>query len=370
MILLLSLIGFISSNAQNIFEIEVAPKKYDCMGFIQQTCFKVRFKDSADWEYMYENIEGFNYQTGYNYRILIKIEKIENPQADASNRKISFIEMIEKTESVSDFSKLANGKYSWLTFKGEPIKTGDGMELNSGQFNLHYCNQVNGNYTETMEGMIKFNAVTRTKMACLDQVPSEDDLLNELARVNKYTISGGILNLYNNSEKLFELSTPETIKKDEDKPVAIPGAAKSFYGTTTLTLINATDSAIVKRKLGRKMDVKIYSQTGKGKIVLQRDKDSKAGKFKLQFKDLATLEKMHIQFSESAAYTTSFYQTTEIHREHILLPTKDLKTMKKYKEQIKVKRVLTGGYSLVIPADIMGDYTNITLEWWNSVKKQ
>lgn len=362
--LVLVLLTSVFINAQNIYEIEVAPKKYDCVGVGPQTCYKVRFKDSSDWQYLYEEIEGFVYQPGNYYRILIKIEKNSFTPADASARKISFIEMIEKTPAPNESGRLNNGSYTIVSYKGKSLLTGDTFVLQNGAFRFHYCNYISGKYTESDNEKISFHSMVSTKMACLDQKPSEYELLNDLQKVNKYTLSGGSLKLFYNNEKLFEFEKTETfVAGSNEKPTAVEGASKSFYGTTTVSLFSNTDSAIVKRKLGRKLDIQLFSQTGKGMMLLQRDPDSKAGKLKLKFKDLESLEFMQIRFNPSATYTTSFFKTSEIHRESILLPTKDLKTNNLYKEQIKVKRLLSGGYSLVVPASIMTQHTNIYLTW-------
>lgn len=353
-------------NAQNIYEIEVAPKKYDCVGVGPQTCYKVRFKDSSDWQYMYEEIEGFVYQPGNYYRILIKIEKNSFTPADASSRKISFIEMIEKTPAPSESGRLGNGSFTVVSYRGKTLQVNDTFVLQNGAFRFHYCNYISGKYSESDNEKISFYSLISTKMACIDQKPSEYELLNDLQKVNKYTLSGGSLKLFYNNEKLFEFEKTETFTAgSDDRPVAVEGASKSFYGTTTVSLFSPTDSAIVKRKLGRKLDLQLFSQTGKGMMLLQRDPDSKAGKLKLKFKDLESLEYMQIKFSTSTSYTTSFFKNSEIHRENILLPTKDPKTLKLYQEQIKVKRLLAGGYSLVVPASIMAQYINIYITWKN-----
>lgn len=47
---------------------------------------------------MYDPIEGFEYEQGYEYVIEVKIEHIENPPADGSSLKYSLIRVISKTK--------------------------------------------------------------------------------------------------------------------------------------------------------------------------------------------------------------------------------------------------------------------------------
>lgn len=51
---------------------------------------------------MYDSIEGFEYEQGYEYVIEVKIEHKENPPADGSNLKYSLIRVISKTKKNSE----------------------------------------------------------------------------------------------------------------------------------------------------------------------------------------------------------------------------------------------------------------------------
>ncbi|MBC8616699.1 DUF4377 domain-containing protein [Parabacteroides faecis] len=51
---------------------------------------------------MYDPIEGFEYEQGYEYVIEVKIEHIENPPADGSSLKYSLIRVISKTKKNSE----------------------------------------------------------------------------------------------------------------------------------------------------------------------------------------------------------------------------------------------------------------------------
>ena len=46
----------------------------------------------------FNNIEGFNYEPGYEYLLTVSTTKIENPPADGSSIKYTLIKQISKTK--------------------------------------------------------------------------------------------------------------------------------------------------------------------------------------------------------------------------------------------------------------------------------
>lgn len=83
------------ANEKIIF---VAPNKIDCTGVVRMKCLQTKDKESDNWSNFYSNIEGFNYQSGYEYVLQIKTEKVENTPADASSIKYTLVREISKTK--------------------------------------------------------------------------------------------------------------------------------------------------------------------------------------------------------------------------------------------------------------------------------
>jgi len=69
----------------------------DCQGVIPQKCMKTRTDDKADWQYFYDQIEGFEFAAGYRYKLRVKITKLEDVPQDASSLHYQLIEVLEKT---------------------------------------------------------------------------------------------------------------------------------------------------------------------------------------------------------------------------------------------------------------------------------
>lgn len=51
-----------------------------------------------DWEYFYDEIEGFNYESGYVYDLKVRKELIENPPEDASSIRYILEKVVSKLE--------------------------------------------------------------------------------------------------------------------------------------------------------------------------------------------------------------------------------------------------------------------------------
>jgi len=69
-----------------------------CVGVGPMECLQVRQSESADWQLFYSNIEGFNYEPGFLYRIKVREEK-RNPEdipADASSIRYILVSVEEK----------------------------------------------------------------------------------------------------------------------------------------------------------------------------------------------------------------------------------------------------------------------------------
>lgn len=68
-------------------------------GEMQKECLQIKWaKDQSDWELFYNDIEGFTYQNGFEYELLVSEEKVANAPADASGLKYKLIKEVSKKE--------------------------------------------------------------------------------------------------------------------------------------------------------------------------------------------------------------------------------------------------------------------------------
>jgi len=82
--------------------------KSECGSFELTLCVQSRVAENDDWSFFYDRIEGFEYEWGFNYKIKVKIDDIDNPPEDSSSIKYTLLEIIEKikepTTSLFDVS--------------------------------------------------------------------------------------------------------------------------------------------------------------------------------------------------------------------------------------------------------------------------
>ena len=67
-----------------------------CQGFIEQQCYLIKENESDDWEYFYDEIIGFSFEEGFEYKLRVEQCPIENPPQDASSIKTTLIEVLKK----------------------------------------------------------------------------------------------------------------------------------------------------------------------------------------------------------------------------------------------------------------------------------
>ncbi len=194
----------IVSCSKNEKTIYVSDAKADCTGVAPQKCLQIKEKQSDEWTYYYDAIEGFDYEEGYNYKIKVEVSKIDNPPADASSEKYTLVEIIEKVKAPRSLVK-GSWKITKIldfdTFDREPFFTIAPETRNiTGSTG---CNRFFGTiYIE--EQNIKITNIGATKMMC-PNMDAENAFLKAINEVAGYTINNDILKLLSeNKEVLME----------------------------------------------------------------------------------------------------------------------------------------------------------------------
>lgn len=106
-LLLLSILGTIlsaSNLAADEKTVYISSETRPCSaGVMDKECLLVKWtKDQKDWEYFYDDIEGFTYEKGNEYELVISVEEVENPPADASSLKYKLIRQVSKKKVKND----------------------------------------------------------------------------------------------------------------------------------------------------------------------------------------------------------------------------------------------------------------------------
>ncbi len=189
----------------------VGPKLEDCTGVAAQKCMMVKESPDADYQYFYQPIEGFDYEEGYEYEIVVKEEKVENPPADGSSVKYSLVEVVSKTP-VADSSEadmqapqLENVEWQLVSYLGEDgmadvlaeasttIEFVDGRAAGSAG-----CNRYFTTYKSDGDMLSLDDKIGKTMMACPEPVMAQEDAyLKLLPEAATYKIEDNQLTIFN-----------------------------------------------------------------------------------------------------------------------------------------------------------------------------
>jgi hypothetical protein len=75
--------------------------KIPCMGENIQLCYQAQ-KNNSEPQLFYDQIEGFDYEWGYNYTVSVEKVPVANPMADASSFKYKLKNIIRKDKILQD----------------------------------------------------------------------------------------------------------------------------------------------------------------------------------------------------------------------------------------------------------------------------
>ena len=74
----------------------IGPELLECEGVAPQTCMQVAYAEDEEYQYFYDQIEGFDFQEGTAYVVDVEITEVADPPADASSLSYSLVEIVEE----------------------------------------------------------------------------------------------------------------------------------------------------------------------------------------------------------------------------------------------------------------------------------
>lgn len=94
----------ISETTNQSIEIQmfVASEKRIGHGVGPQSCFLIKYKPIEKWQYFYSDIQGFHYEPGYEYLLLLQRTEHKNIPQDASKYIYTLKKIISKTAVKSE----------------------------------------------------------------------------------------------------------------------------------------------------------------------------------------------------------------------------------------------------------------------------
>lgn len=111
MMLLLGIVVSACSVSQKaeVRPIFIGPTTQTCSnGVMQMECLVVKWTDKQpEWEFLYNQIEGFTYEKGFEYELLVETKTVQNPPADGSSVSYKLVREVskKKIDQIADNSQ-------------------------------------------------------------------------------------------------------------------------------------------------------------------------------------------------------------------------------------------------------------------------
>ncbi len=197
-ILLLSLTAKSCDETKHIY---IANHLVDCEGVAPQKCMLIKEKIVDEWTTFYDQIEGFEYEEGYEYLLNVKIKIIKNPPADGSNLEYTLVEVFEKKKTEKQIT--LNNKWKVISMLGiDDLKINPTIQFDANEKKISGfagCNNYFGSYDpESIQ--LDFSKMGMTRKMCLDMTV-ENTLTNHLRNVSYYKIENKVLSFYSSNDE-------------------------------------------------------------------------------------------------------------------------------------------------------------------------
>jgi len=176
----------------------------DCVGITPMSCLQVQEGDVLKqdaWQLFYSSIEGFSYEAGYIYKLLLQKESLplEQVPADASAIKYTLVSVLEKT---IDAKLRLNDIWALEGIQSEAITLVDGVQRPRLEIQLRDmrlvgsdgCNRLFSSINYLDDDKITFGPIGGTRMFC-HPMDIPDRFNQQLNKVTNYAIEGLTLRL-------------------------------------------------------------------------------------------------------------------------------------------------------------------------------
>lgn len=80
----------------------IGPYRTTCQGFVEQECFLEFNEESQRWYFFYDGIEGFDFEPGYIYTLMVSVHEYAYEIQDAGIYDYRLIEVLSKEEASVD----------------------------------------------------------------------------------------------------------------------------------------------------------------------------------------------------------------------------------------------------------------------------
>jgi len=131
----------------------------------------LELKKGKQRELFYNTISGFEFVSGYNYRLLVKRKTVENPPQDASKYQYTLLKILSK-KSVSP-TELTGTKWTIHSLNGISFASGS-LEFSQNGIFAKFCNNISSEYT-AKNSRIQALMLAATRMYCIGGLMDLED---------------------------------------------------------------------------------------------------------------------------------------------------------------------------------------------------
>jgi heat shock protein HslJ len=235
----------------------VGPELVECTGVAPQMCMQVRNSPDEEYTFFYQQIDGFTFEPGYEYELLVEVTEVANPPADGSSLSYRLVEIVNQT--AVETAGLEGTRWAlveYLNAAGETVAALPDVEataeFNNGELGGRgSCNSYFGSYT--VDGnALTVSGIGSTMMACMPEsvMQQEADFLANLGAAATYTIEGSQLMIANADGVVtltFEASEPISLTGTNWVATSFNNgreAVVSLLADTTITADFAEDGTL------------------------------------------------------------------------------------------------------------------------------
>ncbi len=177
--------------------------KVDCVGVGPMSCMQIQKGDYilfGNWQNFYSQIEGFEYQPGYIYKLKVAVEDLDprTVPADASSKRYKLVEILRKE---ADQKAQVNDSWMLTNIEGKRISISNERERPQLEINIKerkimgkgVCNRLFGALKNLTAKKIEFGAIGVTRKMCMNNMQLEDQYTKTLGNTAQYAIEAGQL---------------------------------------------------------------------------------------------------------------------------------------------------------------------------------
>jgi len=184
----------------------VADHLENCIGVGPQSCMLVKENPEDEWTFFYDQIEGFEYEEGYTYELLVNKIPVANPPADASSIRYKLKNIISKTPTLNDSDLIK--EWTVIKIKGlEQLSNSPTMifeKEDSKVAGFAGCNNYFATYNVSGNAL-SFGHAGATRKLCPD-MSVEDVFFKSLPNISRFEIVKKELYLYDQNDELLILA--------------------------------------------------------------------------------------------------------------------------------------------------------------------